>query len=74
MYAIIIQYRDDDSEAVACSRDFDTIRKCYWEWVYYFARSSMQHAVLVHPDKPITLSYAIKRTIRFVQLVEIQEI
>lgn len=70
MYAVIVQYRDDDAEVVVCSRDLDAIRKEYWEWVRYFANFRVKRDPTVYK----TYSMALRSVMYFVQLVEIQEI
>lgn len=73
MFAVILQYRDDDAEVVACSPDFDRLRLEYWDWVRYFAND---HYYWVHHPvhNPITYGQTIQQTLRWVQLIEIKEV
>lgn len=70
MYAVIVQYRDDDSEVAACSRDLDSIRKEYWEWVRYFANDKVNSAPTVYKTYRMALRYAMT----IVQLVQVKEV
>ena len=70
MYAVIVQYRDDDAEVVVCSRDLDAIRKEYWEWVRYFANFRVKRDPAVYK----TYSMALHSVMHVVQLVEVREV
>lgn len=70
MYAVIVYYRDEDSEVVACSRDLDSIRKEYWEWVRYFADSKVRSASTVYKTYSAALHYGMTT----VQLVHVKEV
>lgn len=70
MYAVIVQYRDDDSEVVVCSRDLDSIRKEYWEWVRYFANSKLKRDPAVYK----TYRMALRSAMLTVQLVQVKEV
>lgn len=70
MYAVIVQYRDDDAEVVACSRDLDSIRKEYWEWVRYFANSKLKRDPVVYK----TYRMALRSSMLTVQLVQVKEV
>lgn len=37
MFILLRVYQDDPLEALACSSDFDALRKIYWEKVFYEA-------------------------------------
>lgn len=39
MFILLQVYQDEPSEALACSSDFDALRKVYWEKVFYEAAS-----------------------------------
>ena len=70
MYAVIVQYRDDDAEIMACSRDLDSIRKVYWEWVRYFANSKLKRDPAVYK----TYRMALRSAMLTVQLVQVKEV
>lgn len=70
MYAVIVQYRDDDAEVMVCSRDLDSIRKEYWEWVRYFANSKLKRDPVVYKTYRMALCSAMLT----VQLVHVKEV
>ena len=37
MFILLQVYQDEPSKALACSLDFDALRKIYWEEVFYTA-------------------------------------
>lgn len=39
MFILLQVYQDEPSKALACSSDFDALRKIYWEEVFYMAAS-----------------------------------
>ena len=39
MFILLQVYQDEPSKALACSSDFDTLRKIYWEEVFHRAAS-----------------------------------
>lgn len=73
MFAVILQYRDDDAEVVACSPDFDRLRLEYWDWVRYYADAlCLWNRQPGH--NPMSYSQAIRQTLRWVQLIKIKEV
>lgn len=39
MFILLQVYQDEPSKALACSSDFDALRKVYWKKVFYEAAS-----------------------------------